>query len=279
MNKLPWFTHDDDAHEDQFIQDLIIKFGHFGYMAYFIILELLHRHGNGDKLVISKSILAQKLHKRWTQVELYLNYSSTSDKVEFKLTGDRVELQIKKFRERQSKMKSKLLSTFHQPSSNLPQEGEGEYIPPTPLQGGGRQPEALNGHQKGKKPRRARLKPLLVAEDIPGFPDFWTAYPNKEFKQLALEIFALLNPSPAEIPQIVGAAAAYVEKCQRDGTAQKFMMRADNWLNARPWLDGPKDEPSHKPLSPLDFEWCVLCGGPHAPDNHKPGKEKQHEPA
>jgi hypothetical protein len=53
--------------------------------------------------------------------------------------GDVVEIKIKKFRERQSKLKSNLPSTFRQPSVNLPIEGEGdkEITPPLPPPPGG----------------------------------------------------------------------------------------------------------------------------------------------
>lgn len=116
MNKLPWFTHDHDARHDLFLQKAVDKFGHFGYAAYFIILEIFHQHGVGDKLIISRSRLSQELRSRWPQVELYLDFCRTSGKVQSDIRSDEVELQINKFRERQAKMKSKTPSRLLQDS-------------------------------------------------------------------------------------------------------------------------------------------------------------------
>lgn len=125
-NKLPWFTHDHDAHDDQFISDSMERFGHFGYAAYFIILELLHKDGTGDILSISASRLCQKLRSRRAQVRLYLDFSQTSGKIKFTWKSDEVELQINKFRERQSNLKTKIISKPFQPRVKTTQEGEGE---------------------------------------------------------------------------------------------------------------------------------------------------------
>lgn len=127
-NKLPWFTHDHNARSDEFIQKSIDQFGHFGYAAFFMIVELLHEHGTGDILVISQARLAQNLRSRWPQVRLYLDFCRSSGKVDFRLIGTEVHLQIKKFRERQSKLKSNLPSTFLQPSVNLPTEKKEKEI-------------------------------------------------------------------------------------------------------------------------------------------------------
>ena len=107
MNKLPWFTHDHDARCDDFIYRAEKKFGPFGYAAWFKLLEVLHQHGVGDTLKMSIRRLAQELNCKSTRLEDYLNFCSTSTKVEFNLSSGEVELQIKKFRERQHKLKSK----------------------------------------------------------------------------------------------------------------------------------------------------------------------------
>lgn len=100
------------------------RFGHLGYMAYFVILELLHKDGTGDYLRISGARLCQKLRSKRKVIEKYLVFSQESGKMVFTWKADDCHIQIKKFRERHQKMKSKLLATFHQPSTNLPQEGD-----------------------------------------------------------------------------------------------------------------------------------------------------------
>lgn len=116
MNKLPWFLHAVDAHEDEFIQKAMDEFGHFGYAGYFIILELIHKHGAGGILKISKSKLAQSLRSRWPQVELLLNFCSTSGELEFTLSPTSVELQNKMFIKSQHNLRVKSNSIINQKS-------------------------------------------------------------------------------------------------------------------------------------------------------------------
>jgi hypothetical protein len=125
-NKLKWFTHDNDALEDDFIQASMDRFGHFGYAAYFIILELIHRHGTNNCLTIPLARLCQKLRSRRTQVRLYLDFSRTSAKMEVTWSGDEVQLQIKKFNERQRKLRYNRSSTVPQDSPKVAKEREGE---------------------------------------------------------------------------------------------------------------------------------------------------------
>lgn len=121
MNKLPWFTHDHDARIDEFIQRAEDRFGPFGYAAYFKILEIIHQHGVGGILKMERSRLCQNLRARWPGVRLYLNFCQGSGKLQFNLSGTQVELQNKKFIERQSKLKSKtpakLLKNYHKTPS------------------------------------------------------------------------------------------------------------------------------------------------------------------
>lgn len=123
-NKLPWFPHDHDAHHDEFLQKAMDEFGHFGYAAYFMLLELIHKHGTGDRLVMNTSRLAKNLRSRWPQVRLYLEFSRTSGKVEFTLIGTSVELQIHNIRKWWAKQKSKIPRRFPQDSSKIPIEVE-----------------------------------------------------------------------------------------------------------------------------------------------------------
>lgn len=115
-NNMKWFTHDTDAHEDQFIDGAIEKFGPFGYMAYFMILELMAKEGAGDILTIQVPRLCKKLRCRTKQLtefldycstkdELKVNYSSTKDQLKSNYSSTSVQLQNKKFSERQKKMK------------------------------------------------------------------------------------------------------------------------------------------------------------------------------
>lgn len=119
-NKYPWFTHDHDANEDEFIQQAMDRFGHFGYSAYFITLELLHKHGVGDKLSMKASRYCSRMRSRKDLVKVWLTFAERFGKLSWDQSGDLLNIEIKKFRERQGKTKSNLPSSFLQTSVKPP---------------------------------------------------------------------------------------------------------------------------------------------------------------
>ncbi len=129
-NKLPWFTHDHDAHEDGWIRNLVRKEGHVAGWLWWTLIELMHKHGVGDVLRRDIKDIAQAGLTSTSVVIRVLTAMATpfegQTKVCFKVVGTELHLEIKKLRERQSKLKSKIPSTFRQPSVNLPIEREGE---------------------------------------------------------------------------------------------------------------------------------------------------------
>src|SRR5574341_1200088 len=50
LNKLPWFSHDHDAHEDAWLRHAVRQCGHVAGWVWWVLLELLHKHGTGDTL-------------------------------------------------------------------------------------------------------------------------------------------------------------------------------------------------------------------------------------
>ena len=121
------------------------EFGHFGYVTYFGLLELLHKHGSGDVLIMRRSRVCGYLRTRYDVLKRFLTVLGSVPKqcseASREGVGKRLEtlpkciwtevgmdlrIEIPKFRERQSKMKSNLPSTLRQPSPNLPVEVERE---------------------------------------------------------------------------------------------------------------------------------------------------------
>jgi hypothetical protein len=143
-NKLKWFTHDNDAHMDAFIDAAISKFGHFGYAGYFMILEILHREGVGDVLMIPLPRLSKLLRSKPAAVRQYLAYCSAAGKMMVTYCGDAAEIKINKFLQRQRKLRFNSSSTVPQQFPNRPQQREGEgqrhtddvSVPPKPTDHG-----------------------------------------------------------------------------------------------------------------------------------------------
>ena len=234
-NKLKWFTHDHDARHDLFIESSIDRFGHFGYAAYFMLIELIHQHGVGGKLSISRAKLCQNLRSRWPQVGLYLDFCRTSAKVEYNLSGTEVELQIKKFSERQSKLKSNLLSTFRQPSVNLPleekrieekriEENKTTDIAPSPTDS---EPPVLVFNAVGKK--EWHLTASKVAEWSGSYPGVDVLAECKKARQWAID-----NPGKNKTAKGHPAfLSRWLSRAQDSGRGNGFSSKGGGASNVR----------------------------------------------
>lgn len=125
-NKFRWFTHDHDAHEDAWIRHLVRNQGHVAGWLWWVLLELHHKHGVGDMLNRELSDVARAgLTSTSVCIRVLTEMGGVFEgqsKVSWKLVGTQLQLEIKKFRERQSKLKSKVPATFPEPSVNLPQQ-------------------------------------------------------------------------------------------------------------------------------------------------------------
>ena len=122
---MKWFKHLTDAMDDLFVKDLERKYGDSGYAFWFKTLELIGNHGEAGKLEISWANYLEKLHKRRTQVELMLNFCSTSGKLSVMFSEDNVIIECKKFAEysdNYTKYGKTLQSDFKEPSKQEEEE-------------------------------------------------------------------------------------------------------------------------------------------------------------
>src|SRR3989304_3704114 len=155
MNKLPWFTHRNDSHEDDWHQELIRKFGMEGYGRLWVLTELFDRHGNGDWWETDMAFLREKLRCKSKELHLLLNFFSTSSRLVLEKNSEEDEnvlrISLIKFRKIHAKLKSKARSILPQHSSNTPSihpkskskiEEEDNYLPRAPIKG-----VADNGHR------------------------------------------------------------------------------------------------------------------------------------
>lgn len=224
MNKLPWFTHDHSARLDEFIQRAEDGFGHFGYAAYFKILEMIHQHGIGGILTTTRARLVQNLRSRWPQVQQYLEFSRLSGKFQVTFSPDEVQIQNKKFIERQRKMKSKAPSKLLERSLKAPLEGEGEGE-------GERDNPIVPSRPAGARPVRQKLE---VSKQ---FLAFWIAYPDcgrKVNKTGAWKVWSRKGLDQ-KLGRIVLALRSQKESrdWQKDDGA--FIPLPVTWLNQERW--------------------------------------------
>jgi hypothetical protein len=126
MNKLPWFKHDANAHEDLWIKQSIDRGGHFAGWAWWVLLEMLHRHGRENTLRCSATVLAHAMMTRKEKVIKTLTIFSRppSDprdhsKVIFKSSGDDLEIEILNFRKKQDNLRLKAYPNRVQPVTKM----------------------------------------------------------------------------------------------------------------------------------------------------------------
>lgn len=99
---MKWFKHYTDALDDPFIQELILKFGSAGYLAYFGLIEIIGKE-NGNmitgKLEISPTFLKQKFHISQRKLEVIYDFCSRKGKVIFDKTLENWKFKMPKMLE------------------------------------------------------------------------------------------------------------------------------------------------------------------------------------
>lgn len=132
MNRLTWFTHDANAHDDSDLRALIRKHGHRGDTIYWCLIEELFKHGRGNTARIAVSDLA---NKAITGARSVLDVVSTlgamgkvSSEIERTKFGVYIVYEIPKLRERLKKLKFKSSSKVPEKflKSSIEREGERE---------------------------------------------------------------------------------------------------------------------------------------------------------
>jgi len=111
-NRLPWLKHDTDAHQDPWFRHLIRSGGHDHISAYWGLLELLHKYGNGDEFTRNfDDVCAELLIKRVRFRRILAKMAQKWDgkfKVSHKFSGDDLTVEIKNFRHYQDKLTRKM---------------------------------------------------------------------------------------------------------------------------------------------------------------------------
>lgn len=158
MNKLPWFTHDHNAHQDLWMREMIRKYGHEVHTLYWTVLELIHLHGKSGVLVISKMDLANALCMHHSRVTNLLTNPALKVKVNAEYADGKFTLRNEKFIERQRDLKSKAVRMQFESSSNAVRDIEGEReVHNNNAKQALRAPE-LEVKNEQRKPRTQRIK-------------------------------------------------------------------------------------------------------------------------
>lgn len=194
------------------IYGLISEYGHFGYAAYFMILELLHREGIGDILQISPQQLCFNLRSKPKVVRNYLVSirERSGNKIITNWDDSRniIIIEVKNFREWQHNLKPKRVSNgFEKRIEKKERENESREDTPNPPKGAA------------------------------GFDDFWKAYPRKDSKQSALKSWGRISNIQNTLPTILAAVAKQKLSPSWTKDGGQFIPMPSTWLNQRRWED------------------------------------------
>lgn len=77
----------------------------------------------------------------------------------------------------------------------------------------------------------------MVAEDDPGFVNFWNAYPKRVAKKDARIAWAKLNPNPQLVVRIINAVAWQREQPAWTKDGGQYVPYPASWLRAERWTD------------------------------------------
>jgi hypothetical protein len=118
-NKLPWFPHEHDARNDGFISEAEDRFGHFGYSAWFKLLELVHEHGKREILTMSVKRVGRELRSRPGVVRQFLDFSQGSRKLIWKEDGQVLTIKIEKVLNKWRHLRNPANSTYSQTTAKI----------------------------------------------------------------------------------------------------------------------------------------------------------------
>lgn len=119
MNRLPWFTHDNDARDDNWLRHLCKTQGHVSIDIWYSLLELMHKHGVKNVLRRDLASVAQRSQTNTRVVRRVLTEMAHDfegkTRVNWHISresvGSVLVIEIPKFKERRdyslSKMRSK----------------------------------------------------------------------------------------------------------------------------------------------------------------------------
>lgn len=203
----PWFKHYATAHNDLWLRHLVRKEGHVAGWIWWVLLELLHKHGRGNTLIMNISDIAHAAASSNSVVTRVLTQMATEFQGQSKLSwnsvGTQLELEIKNFREKQHNLKVKTGPKAFQNGSKISKEVDVEE----------------------------------EVETYSPFYQFWNSYPRKTAKSVALKAWLKLNPGEDLIITLMAALEVHKKNPDWEKEDGKFIPHPATWLNQKRWED------------------------------------------
>ena len=216
---IKWFKHSTASHDDPDISDAWDTLGEFGYVGFFVILEIYgeeysHRD-NEDFITISKTFLRRKARKSWTNVELLLNFYLKRERILSKNSGDMIMIKIPKFIELAS-------NWSRRPPTETPTET----------------PTAKDIEVDKEEKDKDTIKKLNKEKQESWFNEFWSIYPKKVGKKTALKIWVKNINNRMVVDKIIEAVRNQRRlKMLNPENGYKYCPNPTTWINGEKWND------------------------------------------
>lgn len=124
---MKWYKHSTGSHDDPDISDAWDELGDFGYVGFFVVLEIYGEefsHKNSEDFIrISTTFLRRKLRKSLGKVKLLLNFYEKRNRILSKFEDGFVYIKVPKFIELASNWSKR---TPTETPTSLPTAKEGE---------------------------------------------------------------------------------------------------------------------------------------------------------
>ena len=155
---MKWYKHHTDSLSDPFIEELMDKFSHSGYVAWFGLIEIICKE-NGNNLTgnldITPTYLKRKLRISPTKLQQIFGFCSTNGKLLFDFSKEKWHFQFPKIAEIKDNYTKDLQVASKKLSKQKEKEKENE-----------KEKEVDEKKNKKKQPKTSLLKDFSVSERV-----------------------------------------------------------------------------------------------------------------
>ena len=198
-----WFKHYTDSLDDPFIQALMDKFLHTGYVAYFGLIEIIGKEYKKDftrqKFRFSPTYLRRKLRTSQAKLQQVYDFCQTSSKLSVTFSEEEWEFEFPKIVEIKDNYTKDLQETCNTLSNHKEGEKEGEK----------------EGKYDAEKP----------------FEEIWQRYPVKDGKKYAYKHFKATIKNDEDVGCINSALDKYLAHLALPINSYKKPKNGKTWFN------------------------------------------------
>ena len=228
---MKWFKHLADSHNDPDLNVARDKFGDMAVAVFWITMEIYakefeHLNENNDGFIrVSFTDFKRKLRKSSTKVKKLLNFFQEKNRINYKIDGDYILLNIPKFIEladeytiKRAYKKDKKIGTL---SGHTPKK--------TPIE-----VEVEVEVDKEIYKESVSKSPFLKRQDI-FFEGLWKRYPNRLGKKSAKRHFKASVKTAENYYACKEALKNYIKYIKVKGLEPQFIQNGSTWFNN--WQD------------------------------------------